>query len=53
MKTDTENYRACKSTEHIQKLLLFILLPIIGSPNLYVINETSGYVCIDIYEFQE
>lgn len=39
--------------EHIQKLLLFILFPIIGSLNLYVINEPSGYVCIDIYEFQE
>ena len=39
--------------ERIQKLLLFFLLPIIGSLNLCVINEPSGDVCIDIYEFQE
>lgn len=39
--------------EHIQKLFLFILLPIIGSLNLYMINEPSGDVCIDIYEFEE
>lgn len=37
--------------EHIQKLFLFILLQIIDSLNLYMINETSGYVWIDIYEF--
>lgn len=39
--------------EHIQKLFLFILLPILGSLNLYMINEPSGYVHIDIYEFQK
>lgn len=53
MKTDTGDYRACENMEHVPKLLLFILLPVIGSINFYVTNEPSGYICIDIYEFQE